>query len=406
MLCQFKFKNFFSYKNETLLDMLADSEVDEFTESLIGVSDNAEPLLPIAALYGPNGGGKSNAIKALSFLVSFIGGPIKLLSKAQKDDSAARLVGVIPFSPFIFDDHSKNNPSEFEIITRTNNLEYKYCVSLYKNEVLFESLEYAELDKHLQELVFERNGDKIVFGSLLEKEKEISTSVGSAFPYLSFLSITYNFKIINDAVSSITSCDNFGYYNTFSHQISSDFDDKEMKVPTLSHFRNMDIPIIDYRIDHKQELLFVVHNVSGNDYDIPLSEESDGTKKIFIMLNHILVCLKNGKLVLIDEIDAQVHPQLLRYIILLFKNPEINKNGAQLIFTSHDMTTMTSALLRRDEIWFAARDEEEASELYSLSQIRDKNDEMVKNTVEYNREYLAGRYKADPYLSNMLSWEG
>ena len=102
------------------------------------------------------------------------------------------------------------------------------------------------------------------------------------------------------------------------------------------------------------------------------------------------MALKEGRLVIVDELDAKLHPKLLRYVIRLFTNPEINKNGAQLLFTSHDMSTMKNSIFRRDEIWFAALNSENSSEVYSLS---------------YDKQYLEGRYGADPYLRNMLSWE-
>ena len=86
-------------------------------------------------------------------------------------------------------------------------------------------------------------------------------------------------------------------------------------------------------------------------------------------------------------------------------NPEINKNGAQLLFTSHDMSTMKNSIFRRDEIWFAALDEENSSIIYSLSELRKENNDPINNTAAYDKQYLEGRYGADPYLKNMLSWE-
>lgn len=104
----------------------------------------------------------------------------------------------------------------------------------------------------------------------------------------------------------------------------------------------------------------------------------------------------------VDELDAKLHPKLLRYVISLFKNPAINKNGAQLLFTSHDMSTMKNTVFRRDEIWFAAENEKHQREIYSLYEIRREDNERVNNTAAYDKQYLEGRYGADPYLQNML----
>ena len=110
-----------------------------------------------------------------------------------------------------------------------------------------------------------------------------------------------------------------------------------------------------------------------------------------------------GRLVIIDELDAKLHPKLLRYVISLFKNPGINMKGAQLLFTSHDMSTMKNTVFRRDEIWFAAENQEHGSELYSLYEIRREDNERVNYTAAYDKQYLEGRYGADPYLQNMLN---
>lgn len=95
-----------------------------------------------------------------------------------------------------------------------------------------------------------------------------------------------------------------------------------------------------------------------------------------------------------------------KYIISLFTDPKINKFGAQLLFTSHDMSTMSNEVFRRDEIWFAALDDEHSSELYSLYEIRKEDGKRVNATASYNKQYLEGRYGADPYFKKMLDWGG
>ncbi len=100
-----------------------------------------------------------------------------------------------------------------------------------------------------------------------------------------------------------------------------------------------------------------------------------------------------------------MHPKLLRYIIGLFKNKNINIHGGQLLFTSQDMTTMKNTVFRRDEIWFAALNENHESEIYSLYEIRREDNERVNSTAAFDKQYLEGRYGADPYLSNMLAEE-
>jgi AAA15 family ATPase/GTPase len=89
-----------------------------------------------------------------------------------------------------------------------------------------------------------------------------------------------------------------------------------------------------------------------------------------------------------ERYDSKLHPKLLRYIIMLFKNPDISKNGAQLLFTSHDISTMKNDVFRRDEIWFAANNEEESSEIYSLYEIRKEDNTRIKSTAAFDKQYL------------------
>ena len=131
--------------------------------------------------------------------------------------------------------------------------------------------------------------------------------------------------------------------------------------------------------------------------------QSDGTKKMIAALPVLMVALQEGRTVVVDELDAKLHPKLLRYVIQMFKNPELNKKGAQLLFSSHDLTTMKNTIFRRDEIWFAAMNDNHESEIYSLYEFRQEDNTRVKSTAAFDKQYLEGRYGADPYLSNMLT---
>lgn len=166
----------------------------------------------------------------------------------------------------------------------------------------------------------------------------------------------------------------------------------------------MGIEISDFRFDPDEKQFFLQRTIGGQVYELDFIEESEGTKKLCSVLPLLQITLAEGRLFIADELDAKLHPKLLRYIILLFKNKEINRNGAQLLFTSHDLSNMKNDLFRRDEIWFAACNEKRESELYSLYDIRREDHQRVKNTAAYDKQYLEGRYGADPYLKNMLNW--
>jgi AAA15 family ATPase/GTPase len=178
--------------------------------------------------------------------------------------------------------------------------------------------------------------------------------------------------------------------------------DESYKSQFIRALNDMDIDITDYRYDEDTHQLFLKRNIGLSDYELPFSNESDGTRKLIGALPVLLLALREGRLVIIDELDAKLHPKLLKYVISLFKNKEINQKGAQLLFTSHDMYTLKNSVFRRDEIWFAAENAAHESEIYSLYEIRGEDNQRIKNTAAYDKQYLEGRYGADPYLSNML----
>ena len=121
-------------------------------------------------------------------------------------------------------------------------------------------------------------------------------------------------------------------------------------------------------------------NLDSTEYELPFSDESDGTRKLIAALPVILLALREGRMVIINELDAKLYPNLLKYVISLFKNREIHKYGAQLLFTSHDMYILKNTVFRRDEIWFAAENDAHESEIYSLHEIRDADNDRIKTS--------------------------
>ena len=208
-----------------------------------------------------------------------------------------------------------------------------------------------------------------------------------------------------DVIRWFEECIVRNYANPLAEQQILLSDDDVSKKQFITMMNDMGISISGYRFDNQSNEFYLQRTLHDVLYELPFSSESDGTRKLFAALPVILMALKEGRLVVVDELDAKLHPKLLRYVIRLFTNPEINKNGAQLLFTSQDMSTMTNSIFRRDEIWFAALDEENSSMVYSLSDLRKENNDPINNTAAYDKQYLEGRYGADPYLKNMLSWE-
>ena len=396
MLCQFAFKNFRSYKNETILDFQA-ATLPEFKDTLI-TDEYAPALLPVSAIYGPNGGGKTNLLMALSCVISTIVNPVKEL---EKNHTFPILQQNVNATPFAFDTVSSADPTEFRLYFRVKDNEYCYYISILKDEVISEALFRKAVTSKKSATIFERENGRITLGYSINK-KSINTDVNPKMPYISFLAINYNIVVINEAMSWFEGCIIRNYANpSVEYQIMV-YNDSISKNQMIHALNDMDIDITDYRYDSDSQQLYVKRQINDKDYELLYMEESEGTRKLISALPVILLALRDGRLLIIDELDAKLHPKLLRYVIALFKNKDINRNGAQLLFTSHDISTLKNTVFRRDEIWFACENDAHESEIYSLHELRNEAGDRIKNTASYDKQYLEGRYGADPYLRNML----
>ena len=398
MLCQFGFKNFKSYKNETIFDFQA-GELSEFKESLIK-DDKATPLLPVSVVYGPNGGGKTTLLQALSCLITMVVFPIHELKKNRMNLIVQQRVNC---EPFLYDEKSKNEPTEFNLYFRKNNNEYRYYVAIKNDIVVSESLFRRGIGAKKTAVIFTREENNIDLGASIGKSG-INTDVNPKMLFLSFLAINYNISVIVEVQEWFESCVIRNYANPITDLKIMINENESFKKPFLNLLNEMGIDVCDYRYDSEKEDFLLTRKVNNVDYLLSLSKESAGTRKLFGSLPILMIALQTGRLAIIDELDAKLHPKLLRYIISLFTDPKINKFGAQLLFTSHDMSTMSNEVFRRDEIWFAALDDEHSSELYSLYEIRKEDGKRVNATASYNKQYLEGRYGADPYFKKMLDW--
>lgn len=410
MICQFAFKNFKSFKNEAFLDFCAEPITDNY-KSLI-IDSDGEKFLPVISIYGPNGGGKSTVLEALGFLRQTIVKPV-IASKMNEDISieekqilSTSIGETSREKHHKFDKACERMPIEFEIQFRTKDNEYRYEISLLKNEITRENMYYRPLDNEDVVIVFERTDEECVVGEDIEF---ISVEkVRTTLPLLSHLASSYNIGIIEDALSWFLSILFLDYDNPISDKRIMIPRKSEEKILFFSMFKEMDINIADLRIEEDAEGeikdIFCKHIIDGEEFELRIQEESSGTRKIFSCLARINNCLQTGGVLIADELDAKLHPKLLRFIIELFTNPSKNKHGAQLLITSHDMINMNPEVFRRDEIWFCALNASNASNLYSLIAFKEENGKPPRKDAIYGKRYLEGKYGADPYIRKGLNW--
>ena len=167
----------------------------------------------------------------------------------------------------------------------------------------------------------------------------------------------------------------------------------------------LDMRISKLEFKEKDPGLFYLYierkNKNGEAFSIPLANESNGTIKTVNIIFDILTS-KEESVCLADDFDAHLHPKLLRAIVELFASKD-NKSR-QLIFNSHDITNMSNKLFRRDEIWFAYRDEDYSTQYVPLSNIVNYKGEMIRKDAVYGKQYLEGRFGADPFIKKGLNW--
>ena len=308
--------------------------------------------------------------------------------------------------PYKFDENSKNEPSEFEMFFDTGKAEYRYILHYFKATIIEEKLYKRDYKAKKPAKIYARENNEVILGDILKKEN-VGTNVNENMPYLTYLAINHNIELIKDVINWFENVVFINYANSNNHTELDKLEIEEMKEMVLMVLAKMDIDISDYKVIESpigRQLITKQKNKNG-EFHLRIIEESQGTRKLFNLIPNVIEAIATGGITIIDELDSKLHPKLLQQIIELYKNKNINTKNAQLIFTSHDLTTMSSKIFRRDEIWFACKNEEDVSEIYSLYDIRDENGEHIRANANFNKQYIEGRYGADPYLSKILNWE-
>ena len=411
MLGQFSFSNYKSFKKEAFLDFTAESIKDHENSVIIDKTDR-EKFLPVLVIYGPNGGGKSTVLEALGYLRMWLLRPF-IISQMRDDaefESVIRKSSGMEFKEKYhkFDSECKDAPISFDIMFRTKGKQYKYQFSHIRNEIMEENLYRLTIGEKNTEIIFERSVDECVLGEELE---EIPVEkIKCSMPLLAHVAINYDIEPVDEVMSWFMGIKFVDYDDPKKDRKILLLKTEKEKTKLFEMFPQMGISICDFReekdVDGKIKCIYIKHKLeNGMVYEIPFEEESSGTRKLFSCLSEIMDCLKNGTLMVADELDAKLHPKLLQYIIKLFTDTKSNRKGAQLLLTSHDITTMSPEVYRRDEIWFCALNPQNASKLYSLISFKKENGQPPRNDEAYGKQYLEGRYGADPYIRKILDWE-
>jgi len=380
MLIDFKFSNFLSYKDEARLLMTPVKSFKELLDSHIIKTEKGFDLLKTAAIYGSNGGGKSNFISAMGYVKKIIHNSFAESLKKEEDRGRNDLF-------FKLNEETSNSPSKFEVSFIENNVIYRYGFEIRGFEIIKEWL-YKKSEVETQ--LFERNQNKFKINSSgFAEGNKYKNDVNQNVLFLSHLAqnntkeatTVFNwFRKLNvvDALEN-------RHYENATKQLLIDEPKfrawlsiavKFLEISNISTSKDNDIITYHNKFDKNNVIIDSVV------FDFE-KEESQGTKKLIYLLGAVYDTLMRGKVLFIDELDSKLHPNLTRKLLELFHR--LNSKGAQFVFTAHDATLLDKELFRRDQIWFVDRNKFGASEFYAMSEFDAK---VVRNTSDYRKKYL------------------
>lgn len=423
MLLEFSVTNYRSIRDTQTLRMAASNYHKELEETnCVNAGVNGLPkLLRAAVIYGPNAAGKSNLFRALHFMQNFV-----LQSHSHQEGQT------INAAPFELDSSTRKEPSEFEIIFVQDEVRYQYGFAVNRVRVTKEWLLAFPEGKAQRwyERVYDAktDADRWYFGSKFTGRRQLwqeATGKNALFLsravqlnnqqlkpvfnwFQSRLAVILPGAQINMQLSIDQCTSDEGVQRIMRFMNSADtgiseIEVKKIKLPPMKpEMLPHDIPqplkdqfLRDVQGREIQNIRFSHKTDSGDSVFFPLAYESDGTRKLFALAGPWLDVLAKGRILFCDELDTSLHPLMVRFLIGLIQNPEINKHNAQLVFTTHDTSVLDTELFRRDQVWFVEKGREQTSRLYPLSDFKPRKGEALE------KGYLNGRYGALPFIGEL-----
>ena len=426
MIIEFSVENYRSFHGLQTLSLVCGS-VRELPENhTVPANEPSLKILKSAVIYGANGSGKSNLVRAMNGFFNFILDSTDLKYEQPIFHSVA--------DPFRLHPGSTELPTTFSIeFIALCGIRHIYSVSLDSSRIIREKLVF--FPKKQEALLYSReHGKPIVYGSLLKGRKKsiesellpntlfLSKAANSNHPQLKKVYAFFRSGIqvvprlaVSDPKSSMYTTQRIVHDRDGSIKnkitdflIAADTGITGLTIRENDHDQEPSAGLPGERPILRQEVTRYLpttsHAVSGNGEQVgaiefDLKDESDGTIKMYALAGPIVDALENGSTIIIDELDSSLHPHISQYLFRLFHDPEVNPHGAQLVVTTHDTSLLVPELFRRDQIWFTEKGDNGATELYSLVEF-DKN--MVRSNTAFSNWYLQGRFGALPVIDDKI----
>lgn len=428
MILNLEFENFRSYKRSVSLNLVAEGSKAKEQNVVLqrinkGTSEEKERVLKIAAIYGANASGKSNLIRGVHDILSFVCNPFIVAGRP-----------INAWSPFRFDINTYEKPVRFSIdFIGIDDVRFKYEITFSFNSVLAETLTSWPMGKPvvlLQREIEESSEELIHKIKYKSNKKEQQLDLFQNQPGLSKFGKDVADEVISKVfvyfrsiavVTPLQLAGSSSQRDALGRQLASDeallrrlnellrFADTGLKSLKISEKERVGpaYRMVDGRIETTKRIGFDISATHpmfnggeplDEDGSLPLSEESNGVKTLFTFGGMILKTLQSGGIIFVDELETSLHPYLSKLLVLLFQSERINKKDAQIIFTTHDTNLLDRTIFRKDQIWFAEKDIYGVTELYSLQDFPD-----VREDTPFDKWYLAGKFGGIPDIQSIES---
>lgn len=392
MLLQFSVTNHRSIKDTAVISMKASK--DSSMKGCLISPDGKKELVPVMALYGANAAGKTNVLHALLLMREMVCG---IYAKPLKGEELLQ-------DPFAFTNDAAE-PTSFEIIYYYERIKYAYGFSFDRTHILTEYLYHWPNGR--EALIFSREKDKFEFR---ENVQEQMTLAGRTAENRLYLVSSNEWNCVQTEKAYRWFIEKWAVLNSTGMPLKATLAAIEKggseKKRVMEAMLYADLGIKDVSITGSKENpnILTIHRIvdkSGKETDYPLSlrQESMGTQRFFSRIGTWMEALQNGSVLIVDEIESSMHALLTRHLIEMLQDAMVNTNHAQLIFTTHDTGLLDLSLLRRDQIWFAEKDEKSMqTDIYALTEFSPRKGENI------SKGYLQGRYGAIPFIGGTVTW--
>lgn len=415
MLIEFSVSNYRSIGERQVLSLLPATNQKDFLENILEVEGHK--ALNLIALYGANGSGKSNLLKAIQEFLHII--------RRSANRGSTEKLGQ---DPFLLREGWTELPTIFEMVFCLGEIRYRYGYSYNDKRILKEWLFRKGVGREVS--VFQRENDIIDPTSALKgNQKVIDAAIEATRDNALFIATldTLNLEIAGKIMRFfIEMLVVDGMSTSFFGKIKSVWDGTVVKNHVTKHLKRLKLGLIDIKPikdessgkdDEASEYQIMAEHKFYDKEGKPtegtitwdyFDRESSGSIKALEMSAPLVVTLQAGGILVIDEIEAKMHPLLTLDTINLFLNKETNPGNAQLIFSTHDTNLLSYAKLRRDQIYFAEKNEWESTEIYSLSDfvyVNETDGSETKERPDTDKEtrYIEGRYGAVPVIGPLAN---